>query len=87
MAVMNLEYIKKMVNIFADTHMPFKDLIEPVIRGYNQLTEEEQKQFCKWLAGPPARGLRRDADILEDACTMAQDEIDAIVDDYSKLPF
>lgn len=41
-----------MVNIFADTHMPFKDLIEPVIRGYNQLSEEEQKEFCSWLAGP-----------------------------------
>ena len=45
MAVMNLEYIKKMVNIFADTNMPFKDLMEPVIRGYNQLSEEEQKEY------------------------------------------
>lgn len=58
MAVMNLEYIKKMVNIFADTHMPFKDLIEPVIRGYNQLSEEEQKEFCSWLAGPDPKEKR-----------------------------
>ena len=89
MAVMNFEYIKQMINIIEGTQtVSFKDKLEIVIRGYRQLDDDEKEMFCNWLAGEehPVRGLRAKAHIIEDACNMTQEEIDAIVDAFSKLP-
>lgn len=54
MADMNLNYIKKMVDIFSTVRIPFKDLVEPLFRGYNRLNDEEKEEFCNWLAGENA---------------------------------
>lgn len=89
MAIMNFEYIKQMVNIIADTpNVSFKDKLEIVIRGYRQLDNDEKEMFCNWLAGieHPLRGLRAKAHIIEDAGNMTQEEVDAVVDAFSKLP-
>ena len=89
MAIMNFDYIKQMINIIEDAQsISFKDKLEIVIRGYRQLDDNEKEMFCNWLAGEehPVRGQRAKAHIIEDACTMTQDEIDTIVDAYSKLP-
>lgn len=89
MAVMNFEYIKQMVNIIEGAQsVSFKDKLEIVIRGYRQLDDDEKEMFCNWLAGEehPVRGQRVKAHIIEDACNMTQEEIDTIVDAFSKLP-
>ena len=89
MAVMNFEYIKQMVNIIEGAQsVSFKDKLEIVIRGYRQLDDDEKEMFCNWLAGEehPVRGQRAKAHIIEDACNMTQEEIDTIVDAFSKLP-
>lgn len=87
MAVMNLEYIKKMTQIYKETKVPFEEALEVFIRAYNQLNENEQKEFCEWLAGPrPERGLRAQAHIIEDACNLSQEEIDKIVEVWSNVP-
>lgn len=74
MADMNLNYIKKMVDIFSTVRIPFKDLVEPLFRGYNQLSDEEKEEFCNWLAGEPVqRGLRAKANIIDDYSAIPPD--------------
>ena len=43
MAIMNLEYIKQLVQIYKSTAVPFEEALEVIIRGYTQLNEDEQK--------------------------------------------
>ena len=89
MAVMNFDYFKKMVNVFGDAKdVPFKYKLEPIIRGYRQLDDEEKEMVCNWLAGEehPARGLRAQAYILEDTCDIPQEKIDKIVEAFNNVP-
>lgn len=83
---MTLEYMKELVKIFRTMpEIKFADGMNIIIEAYRQLTTEDQKEFCKWLAGePPVRGLRATLSIIDDAANMSQEEIDKIVDAFVK---
>lgn len=50
MAIMNLVYIKEMISALSQIkNGPLKNLLIPIIKGYSQLTPQEQSQFYDWL--------------------------------------
>ena len=48
---MTLLKLKQLTDLFAQEHYNIYDAFSILHEQYEKLTEDEQKEFCKWLAG------------------------------------
>lgn len=45
----NVEFLQGLVKVFGQVSV--KDMMSLIFDKYNELSEQEQKEFCSWLAG------------------------------------
>ena len=80
-----VEFLQGLIKVFGQVSV--KDMMSLIFDKYNELNEQEQKEFCSWLAGlnPKEKKKCKYCDNSHEYRELQDKEVDAFVRDDNAL--